>query len=101
MAVAERAGDERAESVEMRLGTLLQLEAERVGRGVDWRPYVAGRLLLPPTGPAPFGLLAEIVPEDRTAAEAVAARWRLDPDVLWLVVTSAQELMATATQPAE
>ena len=82
----------------MRLGTLLQLEAERVGRAADWRPYVAGRLLLPPGGALPFGLLAEPVPQDRATAEAVAARWRVDPDVMWLVTRSALELLDRASR---
>ena len=55
----------------MRLGTLLQLEARRVGRENDWRHYVAGRLLIGPREP-PFGLLAEVVPRDADEAEAIA-----------------------------
>jgi len=75
---------------ELRLGTMLQLEARRAGHGYDWRAYVAGRLLLPAGTPLPFGLLAEPVPRSPEAAAAVATRWRVDPELLWLVVTTAR-----------
>jgi hypothetical protein len=94
--VDARSGGEAPRAAEMRLGTLLQLEAERAGRSADWRPYVTGRMLLPPGSELPFGLLAETVPPDRAAAETIAARWRVDPDVLWLVTRSALDLLARA-----
>jgi len=74
---------------EMRVGALLQLEAVRLGRGLDWSPYAAGRLLLPTGVEPPFGLLAELVPRDRAQSDVIAARWRVDPEVLWLVIRSA------------
>lgn len=78
---------------DLRLGTLLQLEATQAGRGVDWRAYVGGRLLLPSGADPPFGLLAELVPPDLAVARTIAARWRVDPEVLWLVTRSALELL--------
>ena len=74
---------------ELRLGTLLQLEAREAGHDHDWRAYVAGRLLLPSGEALPFGLLAEPVPGSLEVAAAIAARWRVDPELLWLVVRTA------------
>jgi hypothetical protein len=98
--VSERRDRDASESPALRLGTLLQLEAQRIGCGPDWRAYVAGRLLLPAGAEPPFGLLAEPVPLDQDQAGAVAARWRVDPDVLWLVSRSARELSASPIRPA-
>jgi hypothetical protein len=81
------------------LGTLLRAEARGAGHGSDWRAYAAGRLLLPPGQPAPTGLLAEPVPGDVAEAAATAARWRLDPDLLWLIVrTTIDELVRSGRQ---
>ena len=74
-----------------RLGALFRLEARSAGHGADWRAYAAGRLLLPGRAAAPPGLLAEPVPTDRAAAAEAAARWRLDPDLFWLIVRDALE----------
>jgi hypothetical protein len=76
--------------VEARLGTVLQREARQAGHEHDWREYVAGRLLIPQGQSPPFGLLAESVPRDAGEAAAVAARWRVDPDLLWLVIKEAR-----------
>jgi hypothetical protein len=51
---------------------------------------VAGRLLLPAGESLPFGLLAEPVPCSLETAAAVAARWRVEPELLWLVVRTAR-----------
>jgi hypothetical protein len=75
----------------LQLGTLLQSEARSAGHGSDWRAYAAGRLLLPRQTAAPIGLLAEPVPGDAAAGAAAAARWQVDPDLLWLIVRTAIE----------
>jgi hypothetical protein len=76
--------------LDLRLGTMLQLEAQRAGYARDWRAYVAGRLLLPAGQSPPYGLLAEPAPRSPEAAAALAARWRVDPELLWLVVKTAR-----------
>ena len=88
---SSRPGGGSESDAELRLGTILQLEAREAGHGQDWRDYVAGRLLLPYGESPPFGLLAEPVPRDAPAAAAIATRWRVDADLLWLVVRTAQE----------
>jgi hypothetical protein len=88
--------DEPEPDAELRLGTIFQLEARQAGHSDDWREYLAGRLLIPPGQSPPFGLLAEPVPADARAAAAAAARWRVDPDLLWLVVKTARRCLRSA-----